>query len=322
MSKEIIAKKIYQAILSAKKILLVTHYNPDGDALASLSAMMLILKSLGKNHQAFCADETDERFAWLPLIAQVIHDEKRLDLDACDVIISLDCGSLQRTRLAGRLKARRPDQCLIEIDHHQKIEDVADLELRLPEAAATAEVIYDWLKINRLPLTPSLAECLLTGLLTDTGVFVYSATSQKSLAMGAELLSRGAVWPKIVNATRAKYCLAAARLWGVALARLQINPTYQVAWTVLTEEDWQAVGASEEMTEELAGFLSRLGGVKAVLLLKDSADGVVKGSWRSCQDGVDVAKLAARLGGGGHAKAAGFHFNGQLKSTTKGWLVE
>jgi phosphoesterase RecJ-like protein len=322
MNKETTAKKIYQAIQQAKKILLVTHYNPDGDAAASVSAMVQTLRSLDKNYDAFCADKFDDKLLFLPGLRSALQRESDLDFAAYDLIITLDCGTLERSRLSGKIRARRSDQLLIEIDHHEPLEQVADWELRLPTAASTTVVIYDWLKINRLPITVPLAEAILAGLAADTGNFLYSSASDRALTIAADLLRRGANWPKLVKAVQADADLASAKLWGVALSRLQVNQRYQVAFTVLTQADFQAAGKDDDSTEGLPGFLSRLNDVKAILVLKESADGVIKGSWRACQEGVDVAKLCAHLGGGGHAKAAGFHFNGHLKPTATGWRVE
>jgi len=322
MNKELISKKIHQAILEAKKILLVTHYGPDGDALASLSAMMSVMESLHKDYLAWCFNTVEPRFLWLPHLAKVSSDELGDDLANADLIITLDCGSLSRTKLAPKLKARASWQTLIEIDHHQQLEMEADLILRLPESASTTEVIYEWLKINHLPINNDLAQAIVTGVATDTGNFMYSSTSEKTLAIASEMLNKGISWSKITSLSKPQYSLEAVKLWGLALSRLKINPRYKIAFTVLTADDMVDLELAENMIEELPGFLSRLSDVKAVLLLKELPDGIIKGSWRACQDGVDVAKLANRLGGGGHKKAAGFSLTGKLKQTVNSWIIE
>ncbi len=322
MNKELVSKKIYQAILEAKKVLLVTHYGPDGDAWASLSAMMSVMEFLHKDYVAWCADKVEARFLWLPYLTKVSFEELGDDLAGADLLITLDCGSLSRTRLELKLKRREAWQTLVEIDHHQPTEKEAELVLRLPAAASTTEVIYEWLKINNLPINNNLAQAIITGVATDTGNFMYSSTSERSLSIASEMLNKGISWSRITALSKPRYDLEAVKLWGLALSRLKINPRYHLAFTVLTSADLADTKLAEAMIEELPGFLSRLSEVKAVLLLKELPEGVIKGSWRACQPDVDVAKLASYLGGGGHTKASGFSLNGQLKQRGNSWLVE
>ena len=322
MVKEIIAKKIYRMILDAGNILLTTHCNPDGDAASSVSAMTQVLDFLKKDYTIWCADKFENKINWLPNLNQALHDETALDFNRFDLIITLDCGSLSRTRLETKIKNRQSYQKLIEIDHHEPLEAVADLSLRLPEAASTTEVIYDWLKINQLPISADLAEAILVGLVTDTGNFFYSSTSEKTLLMASDLINKGANWPKVMKTDKTSADLATAKLWGLAMSRLTINRRYQVAFTVLTWQDFQDLNLDEEADNNLAGFLSRLSGVKMVLVFRENGKGFVKCSARACQDGVNVAKFCNRFGGGGHVKAAGFSVVGKLKQTATGWLIE
>jgi len=321
MVKEIIAKKIYQTILGAKKTLLITHYSPDGDAVSSLSAMMQIFEFLKKDYVAFCADKFEDKYIWLPGLNKVVNHESAFNMADFDLIITLDCGNLSRTRLSAKIKNRLAYQTLIEIDHHEASEKVTDLELRLNTAASTTEVIYDWLKINHLPIWPSLAEAILVGLVTDTGNFIYSATSNQTLAIASEMLNQGANWPKMVKTAKLTTDLGTAKLWGLALSRLKINRRYQVAFTVLTAKDFEVSGVDDDMIDGLPGFLSGLGEVKAVLVLKEAPNNIIKGSWRACQDDIDVAKLCRYLGGGGHVKAAGFQLKGKLETIGDSWQI-
>lgn len=322
MNKELVAKKIYHAILEAKKILLITHYGPDGDAASSLSAMMSVMESLGKDYVATCADIIEPRFLWLPHLSKVCYEELGDDLAKADLIITLDCGSLSRTKLATKLKARAEWQTLVEIDHHQQIAIEADLILRLPNSASTTEVIFEWLKINNLPISNDMAQAIVTGVATDTGNFMYSSTSERSLSIASNMLNKGISWSRVIAMSRPQYSLEAIKLWGLALERLKINRRYKIAYTVLTLSDLVDLELAETMVEELPGFLSRLSDVKAVLLLKEMPNGIIKGSWRACQPGVDVAKLANHLGGGGHVRAAGFQLKGRLINDDGRWRIE
>lgn len=322
MHKELVSRQIYQAIVAAKKILVATHFNPDGDAAASLSVMSQALDFLKKDYVLFCADAFEKKLLFLPGLRRTLNQETEVVFTEFDLIITVDCGTVARSCLAEKIIARKAWQKVAEIDHHESVEKVAEYELRLNEAASTTEVLYEWLKINRLPIGAATAEAILLGLLTDTGNFIYSATSEKTLAIASEMLARGANWPKIIKAAKTRADLAVARLWGLVLSRLTVNQRYKVAWTVVRPADFAQCQATAEAVDGLAGFLSRLSDVKAVLLLKEEDNGIIKGSWRACQDGINVAKLCNRLGGGGHAKAAGFQIQGRLKHLGNSWIVE
>lgn len=321
MNQVAVCQQIYQVITRAKNILVLTHCQPDGDAAASLSAMAQVLRFLNKRHVLFCVDPFEKKLLFLPGLRQVVNHIDDASFDAYDLIITVDCGTVERSCLADKILNRKAGQVMVEIDHHEPVATTADYELRVSAAASTTEVIYEWLKINNLTIGPEMAEAILLGLITDTGNFIYSATSEKTMAIASEMLARGANWPKIIKAAKTKADLAAAKLWGLVLSRLTVNYRYQVAFAVARQVDFKQCGAAEGSLDGLAGFLSRLTDVRAVLLLVESSDGVLRGSWRSCRDDINVAKLSNYLGGGGHAKAAGFQLRSRLVHDGKHWQI-
>jgi len=314
------SRRIYELARAANKILVATHYHPDGDAAASASVMFQVLRLWGKEVTIFCFDRFAEKLRWLPGIAEAVHDEAQLDLANFDLVITVDCANLSRCRLEKAFSRGQSSQTIVEIDHHEPDSSATDYALRIPKAASTTEILYYWLKRHGQVIDPDLANAILLGLMTDTGNFFYTATSNQSLALAADLLKLGANWPKLIKTARHQADLAATRLWGLALSRLKVNRRYGVAWTILTREELAAVSESETALEELPGFLSRLTEVKAVVLLKEG-DGVIRGSWRACQPQVDVARLCCHLGGGGHAKAAGFQLPGKLINNGTCWRI-
>lgn len=315
-------KIIFQKIKSATKVLVVTHYNPDGDAMSSLSAFSEILEHLDKPFTAYCKGPIEASLRFLPQVDLVQEDITAIDFASHDLIISLDCGSVERTGIASIILNRAPNQTFIEIDHHPKVETVSDIELRLSEAAATTEIIYGFCRLNGIRISATLATCILTGLATDTGSFIYPCTNRRSIAIAAEMLWRGARLPTIIKETFYRQNVAALKIWGLAMSRLTINEHYQIAFTALTYQDYKELGADESMTDELAGWLACLDGVKAVLFLKEAKPGLIKGSWRAVDPDFNVARLAIAMGGGGHVKAAGFALKGTLKHLSSGWTVE
>jgi len=316
-----IEKQIYQKIKNAQKILVVTHYNPDGDALSSLAVFIEVLSNLSKDFHAYCKTNIDKSWDSLPHLDKIIND---IDLDEWpkyDLIISLDCGSVERTGLAEQILIRTENQFFIEIDHHPKVESVSDLEYRRSGASATAELVYNFCEANQIKISQSIASCILTGLAADTGGFIYPSTTRNAIGIAAQMLWRGARLPAVIRQTFHGQSLVSMKIWGLAMSRLTINPNYNIAYTVLTQRDYLELGATEAMTDELAGWLACLDGVKAVLFLKETKPGILKGSWRTADNSIDVGKLTRSMGGGGHAKAAGFALKGELIFDQGYWQV-
>ncbi len=315
-----IYSKIFQQIKKAQNILLVTHDAPDGDALAAACLMIELMESLAKPHIAYCYDEPPRQFNFLPHVEKIISD-KNFNFSDFDLIIALDCGGINRTKLANEINGRAKNQRVIDIDHHPKLDDYADLELRDPRAAATTEVLYNFLKANRIKINKNIANCVLTGILTDTANFLYPSTSQQTVGIASEMLIKGAKMPQIMENTWRNKSLSSMKLWGKAMSRLKINSEYNFASSILTLEEIAKSGADEEELEGIAGFISNLDDVKAVVFLREQPNGVIKGSLRTSRRDIDVSLLAQRLNGGGHSKASGFKIEGRLEETNKGWRI-
>lgn len=312
--------QIYSKIKEAKNVLLLTHEKPDVDAVSSVCAFIEFLENLGKNYLAFCNDAPPARYDFLPHMEKITSDKTKLNFENFDLIIILDCGSIKRTKLENKIMARSTNQFLIEIDHHIKQEDGADLELRDSEAAATALLVYEFFKANKIRINKNIANCILAGILTDSGNFIYQTTTDKTVKVSGEMLRAGANLPRIMDNTLRNKNLAALKIWGKAMARMQINEKYNIAFTVLTEEDIKDL--DEEDLEGIPNFLGNLNDVKAIMVIRQQTDGTIKGSFRSAHPDANVAVLAQALGGGGHIKAAGFNIEGRLRKTGDGgWKV-
>ncbi len=311
---------IFNKIKSSKNILLATHDSPDGDALSSICAMIELLESLDRKYFAYCYDMPPYQFDFLPHIEKISNNKKLFNFDDFDLIITVDCGSLNRTKLTDEINNRGKNQFVIEFDHHPKIDDYANLELKNPQAAATTEILYHFLKANKIKINKNFANCILTGILTDTANFLY-ATSHKTVEIASEMLAKGASMPQIMENTRRNKSLASMKIWGKAMSRLQINQKYNFAFTILTLKDIADSQITEEELEGIANFLGNLHKVKGILLLKEQPNNIVKGSLRSSHPKVDISRLAQVLGGGGHAKASGFKVQGQLEKVGDGWKI-
>ncbi len=321
-------EQAYQKIIEAKNIFLVTHFDPDGDAIASLCLFIEILKQLKKDYYPYCYNEPPQNLLFLPNAKKInftLSQSKekknpKPNLKNFDLIITLDCGSLDRTRLGKEIKNRDKNQILIEFDHHIKTENFADIEIRHSKAAATVEVVYDFIQTNNIKLNKKMAVCILTGLITDTGNFLYPSTSHKTIQIASQMLRFGVNINKIIKKALQNKDLQGLKLWGEIINNMQINPKYNLAIAVLPREKIKQYRAQEDTLEGIASLLGTIKGIRAALFLRQEQLGLVKGSLRTNTD-FNVARLAQILGGGGHKKAAGFSIKGDLVKKGENWQI-
>ena len=331
--------KAYEMMRLSRRILFVAHLRPDGDALSSVLALRLIASGLGKESFIFCKDKNPNLFDYLPGFSEIHTTLDSLQqavgrgedwLQYFDLLVVADCGSLARTALVEEIKNFKKNKGkIIEFDHHPRIDDYADLEIRFPELSSTAELIYNFIVVNKIVFGRDLADCILTGILTDTGNFLYPSASDATMQAASASLEAGAHYTKIVNYTLRNKDMAMIKMWGLALDRLHLNTRYQMATSVITRDDILQIfgsdnfdsAAESDFFSGLAGFLSNLAGAKAIMLLYEDQRGLIKGSLRSTPDGFLVDKLARALGGGGHERAAGFSLPGRLIQREKDWLI-
>lgn len=325
----------YAQLKTARRVLLIGHVNPDADALASLGAMLEISNYLGLEAYAYADNKPAGLYQFIPH-EDLILSEAPADLRVFDVILVLDCGSISRTSLEARLRTllkaeqegrlvKRP--YIIEFDHHQPQEAYADLEIRLPDKASTTEIIYHFLRANGLEVSKLLADCILTGLMTDTGHFLHANSSREAIAIASEMLLRGASLPKIIDRTVNNKSFSTLKVWGRALENMHFNPETGLICSALTEAELAELTAKDDTAAapldlfgDIVSFLSAFSGVRVALLLREEG-GRVKGSLRTNDHQIDVAKIAQNWGGGGHQKAAGFTVAGKLAATATGWKI-
>lgn len=324
----------YQRILSAKRILLVGHISPDGDDLASLCILGRLTSALGLSRVLYCEGLRSSEFSFLPGVDEIIDSKiKLLDylglqdksnyLDEFDLLITSDCGSIERTNLATEIRARK-NTFVIEFDHHQKVGDYADLEIRQADKSSTAELLYHFLDANKFNFDKELATCILTGIMTDTGNFLYPSASASTLAVASRMLSLGVNVNRIMTAVLQNKKITTLKLLSRALDNLKINDKQGIAVSALRPEDFDILGHNfaAETFDDIVAVLANLSGVQAVLLLREYESGKIKGSWRSKPGGLDVSILAKNLGGGGHKHAAGFQMNGHIVWENNFWHIK
>lgn len=321
----------YQKILAANNILIVSHLHPDVDALSSIGIMIELAENLNKNYLAYASDKEDEIFDFLPHSGR-IHSKLPIgfSFNDYDLVIVLDCGAINRTGLAEALHNRNKKKIyVIEFDHHPPVDHFADIEIRVPHLASATEVLYHFLKVNNIAINKNLSSLLLSGILTDTGNFLYPSTSDETINIASEMLQYGAQLPKIFQNTLQNKNLASMKLWGLALKNLKLNSKYDLAVSVLTKEEIAEVKnevgfdeAGNDVFGDIIGLLGNLGGMKGVILFREEPDGRVKASLRTSDPEIDISRLASLFGGGGHPKASGLLIHGKIMQKGDGWEFE
>ena len=304
-----ISQDIFDELMGAQDILIISHKKPDGDTLGSNLAFFSYLTSQGKNVTSFCLDEVPKNLAFLDHSHQITTDHK-VFTKKYDIVLAVDCANLEYAGVADLVTALPKPYKVINIDHHVTNPKYGDINLVIDSSSSTAEVIYRLFRDWKIKWTQDIATALMAGLLTDTTGFTNSATSYQSLEAGAALISHGAKSHEISQIAIKTIELDNLKLWGIALDRLTKVDKYNLVYTWLTQEDFKACGVSETGYEGLANFLHILKDGKVILVLTERDD-QVKGSMRTTAD-IDLTKLAGLFGGGGHKKAAGFSLPGKL----------
>jgi len=296
-------ESVAAALLDAGSIALASHVNPDGDSVGSLFALTRVLKNLGKSVVSSLPEpwKYPPQYDFLPGKEEISElDDHALEVE---VFAALDCSNLDRL---GRLRQIADKaQILLNIDHHEDNQMYGTVNLVVPDASSTAELIFEVIKTAGWDVDPEVATCLYTGLLTDTGRFQHRNTSPRTFVIAAELAAAGADIFQVVKEVYENQSLSYTRLLGRALQRIEVVHELSFAYSYIKQSDLAETGAVLSETEDLIDHLRAVRGTSVVALLKELDDGKVRVSLRS-RDGVEVGPVARKLGGGGHALAAGY----------------
>jgi phosphoesterase RecJ-like protein len=225
---------------------------------------------------------------------------------AFDLVIVVDVSEIARVGAIGARLDRQPD---LQFDHHITNPGFADLNFVDVQAASTAELLAELLPGLGLALSPDVAQCLLTGLVTDTLGFRTSSTTPKTLGLAQQLMHAGGQLHLVYDRSLFKRSYSAVRLWAQGLATLHLK--HRMAWARLSLEARKLSGYQGLGDADLINVLTTIREADVALIFVEQADGKIKISWRSVP-GINVAEIAAEFGGGGHAAAAGAEVPGTL----------
>jgi len=299
---------VLDELRGAERLLLTTHENSDGDALGSLLAMHAVLTQLGKNSLMYMSPDE------FPLAHEYRDMTFGEDLvgappdDLADrLVVFLDCGNIDRM----------PVECLraegiriVNVDHHHDNTLFGAVNLVVPDASCTAEIVHELALELGASITAEIGEALYVGLVTDTGRFMYENTTPAAHRMAAELIAAGVDVHTVSRRLFEDLPFSRVKLLERALHGVQRLDDGALTAVYLTRADFVETGALETDSEGLVDHLRAIEGTKVALLLRDllaeDRRGHRKGSLRSTDGTVDVSRIARAMGGGGHRQAAGF----------------
>jgi phosphoesterase RecJ-like protein len=299
--------QVLAEVRDSERFILVTHENPDGDALGSLVAMHEVLKALGKDSVMFmAADEFplpyEYRFFELEGLVSVIPDDVEQR-----TIVFLDCGNIDRNP-ADVIK--RDDAHILNIDHHHDNTHFGTVNHVVPAASCTAEIVWDLMRGLEVRPTLPIAEALYVGLVTDTGKFMYENTGTRAHVMAAELIDAGVAVHDIYHRLYEGIPYGKLELLARGLAHVERYDGGALTLTHLSAADYLETSAEENYSEGVVDHLRSVEGTAVAGLVRDllgeGQEGRRKVSLRATDGRVDVSRIARAQGGGGHRQAAGF----------------
>jgi phosphoesterase RecJ-like protein len=296
--------QVVQLIEQKQRFMITSHIRPDGDGLGSGLALYWMLRSLGKEAEVVLHDRVPPAYHVLPGAAAVKVQE---DLeDSYDAAFIIECSDVDRPGL----KSLR-NQFVVNIDHHSTTEPFGDINWIDSTAAAVGEMIYNLCKALGVEVTREIADCVYTALLTDTGSFHFSNTTERTLKIASELVRRGVEPARISQALFYSYPFSRIKLLGMVLSNIERDESGRVAWVTMDREMMYEADASEEDADGIVNHALSVNDVDAVAFFKELSPGIYRVSLRS-KGKTNVARIAETFGGGGHRNAAGCRVNGEI----------
>jgi phosphoesterase RecJ-like protein len=308
-----VKEAIARFIRAARRVMVITHVSPDGDAIGSLLGLGWALRWLGKEYTLACADPVPRRFTYLPGSEAIVTGPEPVlspaEVGEYDLVISLDCSDLER--LGAAYDESLSGLPIVNIDHHVTNTHFGTVNWVDTGAASAAEMVLDLVESLGVPLDSDMALCLLNGIVTDTRGFRIPNTPLRTMRAALKLMEAGAQLPKVTDHVFNRRPFSDVCLWGKALNGVQLDG--RIIWSQITQAMRQECASSEKGDAGLVNFLSTSDEADIAIVFVEQDDGLVKVEMRSVP-GVDVSAVALSLGGGGHPQAAGCTLDGDLNA--------
>lgn len=285
------------------------HINPDGDCLGSQLALCHALRSMGKTAHCVLAkpDPVEANLMFLPGVEEMVAGSEYQG--PASVFVAVDVPTTERIATAAPLQAAADVR--FTIDHHAVETTMSEFSYVDAESPSASMLVWQVCKFMGA-ITPEVAQCALTGLVTDTGRFSYQNTNAQAFACAAEMMEAGADPVQITREFFQSRSLASMKLERIVLDRMVFKHDGAFVYSYLTQADFDACNAIKADAEVLIDILRCISGVRIALILKEGDPGKVRGSFRAKDEETDVSKIANVFGGGGHKAAAGFTFEGTM----------
>ena len=300
-----------QRLQQADRILLLCHKNPDGDTIGSAAALYHALRAQGKTAAIACSDPIPDRYDYMQVSAFDGAFEPAY-------IVAVDVAGLQ---LFGPGTIEWAEKCDLCIDHHVSHSGYADGLVLDGQAAACAEIIYQLLQEMGAEITPLIADCLYTGVATDTGCFKFANVTPRTHRVAAELMERGARYVRLNELLFESKSRRQLAVEAIILKNIEFYFDGRCAITYLTLDEIAASGALPVDLESVTGIARAIEGVQVGVTMRQQPSGSYKISIRAA-DGVDASAVATAFGGGGHRGAAGCEVFGGLENAKQALLDE
>jgi phosphoesterase RecJ-like protein len=310
-------KTLSYAIKESDNILLFAHSRPDSDTIGAVLALREHLKNKGKNVDIACFDPFPDYLKTLS--PDRFNFPDHLDISKYKLIIAADSVERGYQKILEKISE---NQVTALIDHHPDITIKGDINIIDPNYSSVCEIIYDFFESSGVEINRPIATYLLMGILWDTGMFQNSNTTPRVMEIASALMKKGAPLSKIVQTSFTNKNISTLKLWGRAFEKARINSKNGMIVSVLTKKELEECGAGTEDIAQVAGILNTVPGTKFSLILSERDQDIIKGSLRSeVYKGVDVSKIAATFGGGGHKLASGFEIKGKIIETKDSWKI-
>lgn len=298
-----IAQAFLDEVAAARSVLIGTHKNPDGDAVGCALALSQFLGRRGVENEIVCHNPPAYNLEFMPGVGSIKRTPDRPTHDL-GIVVDLE--------MMDRLGDVEPyfNACrrMVVIDHHVPHEAPGDLRIVDTGAPATAVILSRLLFQIDTDMPPEVATCLLTGIITDTGCFRFPNTTPEAMHLAARLLENGGRMEQINAEVFARKPLSSVRLFGILLAKMELDCQDRLAWSVLNCPDFEMTGAGDEDTEGFVNEMLSIRTVEISVLFREHIPGRSRVSLRS-RGALDVAEVARQFGGGGHQNAAGCSFD-------------
>src|SRR5438309_9364676 len=301
--------QVVELIEKKDRFAITSHIRPDGDSLGSSLGLYWLLRALEKDVEIIMRDPAPHSYQELPGARQ-IRVTPAVDR-AYDAVFVIECSDMDRPGLMDL-----ENHFVVNIDHHSTTELFGTINWIDSTASAVGEMIYNLCKATGVRVTKEIAECVYTALLTDTGSFHYSNTTERTFKIASELVRTGVRPAKTAEAIFGSYQWPKIELLSQVLSTAKRDDTGHVAWMWQTLAMQEQTQAAEEDADGFVNYPLAVSEVEATALFKETAPGIYRTSFRSKGD-VNVAKVAEQFGGGGHRNAAGCTLKGNLESVER-----